>query len=85
MDRHLFEDRKRRKLIIKSKENLTLIGSLNMYGRVPEPHELLNEIKQLKNILNKLTIYINNLYNDEYISYGTKEEILNIIRGEDNE
>lgn len=38
-----------------------------------------------KDRIHKLIEYINNLYKDEYISYGTKEEMLNIIRGVDNE
>lgn len=33
------------------KENQTIIKSLNMYGRVPEQWELLNEIERLNNIV----------------------------------
>ena len=34
-------------------ENQTIIKALNMFGRVPETWELLNEIERLKNTINK--------------------------------
>ena len=34
-------------------ENLAIIKALNMYGRVPEQWELLNEIERLKDLCNK--------------------------------
>ena len=49
-----FEDRKRSRKIIKSKENQVIIKALNMYGRVPETWELLEEIEKLNNIINKV-------------------------------
>lgn len=46
---------------IKSKENITIIKTLNNFGRVPEQHELLDEIETLQqelqgkdNIINEL-------------------------------
>ena len=33
-------------------ENQTIIKALNMFGRVPEQYELLNEIDRLNNIIN---------------------------------
>ena len=38
-------------------ENETIIKSLNMYGRVPETWELLNEIEQLNNIIKIMEKY----------------------------
>lgn len=35
-------------------ENQTIIKALNIYGRVPETYELLNEIERLNNIINEL-------------------------------
>ena len=35
-------------------ENQAIIKALNMYGRVPEHWELLNEIERLNNIINEL-------------------------------
>ena len=49
-----FEERKPQKTVIKSEENKTIIRALNMYGRVPEIWELLNEIENLTNILIEL-------------------------------
>ncbi len=37
-----------------NKENKTIIKALNMYGRVPEQWELLEEIERLYNIINYL-------------------------------
>ena len=49
-----FENRKPTKVYAKSKENQMIIKALNMYGRVPETWELLNEIERLNNIINEL-------------------------------
>ena len=35
-------------------ENEAIIKALNLYGRVPETYELLNEIERLNNIINEL-------------------------------
>jgi len=45
-----FEERKHKKVYAKSKENQAIIKALNMYGRVPEQWELLEEIERLKQI-----------------------------------
>lgn len=42
-------------------ENQAIIKALNMYGRVPEQWELLNEIERLNNIIKEVREYI--LYN----------------------
>ncbi len=52
-----FEDRKRSRKIIKSKENQVIIKALNMYGRVPETWELLDEIERLKSIIKEVREY----------------------------
>ena len=44
-----------------------IIKALNMYGRVPEMGELLEEIERLNNIINELEKDIKNLY-----TYGIK-------------
>ena len=44
----------RNKVYAKSKENQIIIKALNMYGRVPETWELLEEIERLNNIINEL-------------------------------
>ena len=49
-----FENRKPTKVYAKSKENQMIIKALNMYGRVPETWELLEEIERLNNIINEL-------------------------------
>ena len=38
---------------IKSKENITIIRALNNFGRVPEQHELLDEIENLQQELQR--------------------------------
>ena len=38
-----------------NKENQAIIKALNMYGRVPQQWELLNEVERLNNIINELT------------------------------
>ena len=38
-------------------ENKAVIKALNMYGRVPETWELLEEIERLNNIINELEKY----------------------------
>ena len=53
-----FEERKPTKPQITSRENKAIIKSLDMYGRVPEPWELLEEIERLNNIINGLEEYI---------------------------
>ena len=44
----------RNKVYAKSKENQIIIKALNMYGRIPETWELLEEIEKLNNIINEL-------------------------------
>lgn len=53
-----FENRKPTKVYANSKENQMIIKALNMYGRVPETWELLEEIERLNNIINELEEYI---------------------------
>ena len=60
-----FEDRKRSRKIIKSKENQVIIKALNMYGRVPETWELLEEIERLKSIIKEVREYITDVVVDE--------------------
>lgn len=44
-----------------SKENATIIRALNNFGRVPEQHELLNEIENLQQQLQRKDNEINDL------------------------
>lgn len=58
-------------------ENEAIIKALNMYGRVPEQWELLNEIERLNNIIEKTKQYVKTCKdNDMGIRYQTIEEIL---------
>ena len=52
---------------------------------VLETYDWQDVAEDLQERIDKLKEYINNLYENEYISYGTKEEMLKIIEGEDNE
>ena len=62
-----FEERKSTKPRITSRENKAIIKALDMYGRVPEQWELLEEIERLNNIINELEewLYDNTNY-EEY-------------------
>ena len=53
-----FAERKPRNIKPQSIENETIIKALNMYGRVPEQWELLQQINQLTNNWNELEEYI---------------------------
>ena len=50
----------RNKVYAKSKENQIIIKALNMYGRIPETWELLEEIERLNNIIKEVREYIKN-------------------------
>ena len=63
-----FENRKPTKVYAKSKENQMIIKALNMYGRVPEMWELLEEIERLNNIINELEKEIDRLLERQYES-----------------
>lgn len=72
-------------------ENETIIKALNMYGRVPEQWELLNEIERLNNIINKAIEYIETQIEDDYDYFGLryhndeKDKLLDILKGDDKE
>lgn len=55
-------------------ENKAVIKALNMYGRVPEMWELLEEIERLNNIINELEKEINRLLERQYESERFAEE-----------
>jgi len=82
-----FEDRKRSRKIIKSKENQVIIKALNMYGRVPEIWELLEEIERLKSIIKevreKLLCYGETF--DSKIHQEMQKELLEILERVDEE
>ena len=63
-----------------NKENKTIIKALNIYGRIPEQWELLEEIEKLSNIINKAIEYINSF--DYYIPEDDKPDLLKILKGE---
>ena len=66
-------------------ENKAVIKALNMYGRVPETWELLEEIERLNNIINKAIEYINENWGhwcSNHYKYAT--ETINILKGSDS-
>lgn len=71
-----FEDRKSTKPRITSRENKSIIKALNMYGRVPEQWELLEEIERLNNIITKLKL-CNSDYNNQICTLSSKLERIN--------
>lgn len=56
-------------------ENQTIIKALNMFSRVPETWELLNEIERLNNIINELEKYLKEIME----SYGYENDITDRI------
>ena len=69
-------------------ENQAIIKALNMYGRVPEQWELLNEIERLNNIINRTTKYVESLSSSGRgcdIYDDIKQEILKELKGVDKE
>ena len=61
-----------------------IIKALNMYGRVPETWELLEEIERLKNIIKEVREYITywhyrNDFRINSFTTGVKEELLEIL------
>jgi len=73
-----FENRKPTKVYAKSKENKAVIKALNMYGRVPEMWELLEEIERLNNIINELEKFLN-----KRINFYHKTNITNYFENKD--
>jgi len=69
-----FEDRKSIEPSIHSKENKAIIKALDMYGRVPEQWELLEEIERLNNIIDELENYLN-----EQVDYMTHNSIERMV------
>ena len=70
----IFEDRKSTKPQITSRENKAIIKALDMYDRVPEQWELLEEIERLNNIINELENYLN-----EQVDYMTHHSIERMV------
>ena len=66
------------KVYAKSKENQSIIKALNMYGRVPEQWELLNEIKRLEDEIAKLTAE-NTEWESKYYDLQKENDRLNNI------
>ena len=71
-------------------ENQTIIKALNMYGRVPETWELVEEIERLNNIIKRLNNEISgaytNLSNNKNVNYmheAFQKDLLNIIKDSD--
>lgn len=63
------------------KENETIIKALNMYGRVPEQYELLNEIEQLQNLIDKTkNYYLKTLAKNGSMS-NEAVEMFNLLEG----
>lgn len=83
-----FENRKPTKVYAKSNENQMIIKALNMYGRVPETWELLEEIERLNNIINDLLKrqnealnYISNFLSmDNRYKHGNGNNELELVR-----
>lgn len=83
-----FENRKPTKVYAKSKENQSIIKALNIYGRVPEQWELLNELDKYKNVIDKIDKLINTdygwvsyyyKYNNRYLKSEIKEDINKLL------
>ena len=70
-------------------ENKAVIKALNMYGRVPETWELLDEIERLNNIIGEAIEYIEERYNGEVLTHTFDKdnvgELLEILKGSDKE
>jgi hypothetical protein len=78
-----------------NRENKTIIKALNMYGRVPEQWELLEEIERLNNRIDKAIEYIENHWieysdfqyvdNDDELNIDCEsiKELLDILKGSD--
>ena len=71
-------------------ENKAVIKALNMYGRVPEMWELLEEIERLHSIIKEVREYITywhyrNDFRINSFTIGVKEELLEILdKGSDS-
>lgn len=64
-------------------ENQIIIKALNMFGRVPEQYELLNEINRLNNIINELEKYIGQewyCFDNESIEFEVSKNILEKLK-----
>ena len=75
-----------------NEENQTIIKALNMFGRVPEQYELLNEIERLNNIINEYENMkkelLDYIYHNEYCRFGhidggEADEMRNILNRTD--
>ena len=64
------------------KDNQAVIKALNMYGRVPEMWELLEEIERLNNIINIANKKLKNISkSSSAYNYQCKiEEVINILQ-----
>ena len=60
-------------------ENQTIIKAINMFGRVPEQYELLEEIERLNNIINELEKYCNE-ETEDYDKHINSKFITDIAR-----
>ena len=69
-------------------DNQAVIKALNMYGRVPETWELLEEIERLNNIIKEVREYIQERYDGEVLTHTFDKdnvgELLEIL-GSDKE
>ena len=65
----------RNKVYAKSKENQIIIKALNMYGRVPETWELLEQIERLNNIINELEKRLEQAIEDNKKEYSLKSQM----------
>ena len=55
-------------------ENQTIIKAINMFGRVPEQYELLEEIERLNNIINEINSIV------EYWGYDKEQNDISSFR-----
>ena len=55
-------------------ENQTIIKAINMFGRVPEQYELLEEIERLNNIINEINSIV------EYWGYDKEHNDISSFR-----
>lgn len=63
-----------------NKENKLIIEQINKFGKVPETHELLQKIKELENINEKLSLALESAENkiDKAIEYVNSQRFFDL-------
>lgn len=66
-------------------ENETIIKAINMYGRVPEQWELLNEIERLNNIINEYEKWLKAHLDEEFYWFKMYDKLQSLKGDSSNE